>query len=193
MILIHFVLLHKELCYVHKYVIVIHYYLQDANIWCHYYKEKGPIPWPCCDLRGCARLAKMDAGHWWLPKAISNQEGKTKGTKKISWLRPSQTLRPTYRLWWHDGKTWMSYMLYTTSSKTNIDYFIINHCSDPCLQNVHNIFFLRNRWIAFFIKPKPGKILIYDSLDWETKRYEEFLKIIQLWVNFLLYFHACHV
>ena len=141
MILIHFVLRHKELCYVHKYVIVIHYYLQDANIWCHYYKEKGPIPWPCCDLRGCARLARMDAGHWWLPKAISIQEEKNKRHEKNFMMRPSQTLRPTYRLWWHDGKTWMSYMLHTTSSKSNIDHFIIIHCSDPCLQNIHNICF----------------------------------------------------
>ena len=29
-----------------------------------------------------------------------------------------------------------------TSSKSNIDHFIINYCSDPCLQNIHNIFFL---------------------------------------------------
>ena len=32
MILIYFILRYKELCYMHKYVIVIHYYLQDANI-----------------------------------------------------------------------------------------------------------------------------------------------------------------
>ena len=99
--------------------------------------------------------------------------------------RPSQRLRPTYRLWWHDGKTWMSYLRHTTSSKSNINHFIINHCSDPHLQNVHNIFFLRNHWIAFLIQRKLEKILILDSLDWSTQTYQEFLNILQLWVNFL--------
>jgi len=113
---------------------------------------------------------------------------KNKRHEKNFITRPSQTLWSTYRLWWHDGKTWMSYMLHTTSSKSNIDHFIINHCSDPHLQNVHNIFFLRNHWIAFLIQPKLEKNLVFDSLDWSTKRYEEFLKIIQLWVNFLLSF-----
>ena len=127
MILIHFILRHKELCYMHKYVIGIHYILHDANIWCYYFKEKGLILWPCSDLRSCARLA--------------NQEGKTKGTKKNFMKRPSQRLWPTYLLWWHDGKRWMSYLRHTTSSKSNINHFIINHCSDPCLQIVHNIFF----------------------------------------------------
>ena len=84
----------------------------------------------------------------------------------------------------HDGKTWMSYLRHTTSSKSNVNHFIINHCSDPCLQNVHNIFF-RNHWIAFHIQPKLWRILVLDSLDWSTKRYQEFLDILQLWVNFL--------
>ena len=119
-----------------SYIIIYRMQTYDAII-----IKKGPIPWPCCDLRGCARLAKMDAGHWWLPNAISNQEGKKERHKKNFMTRPSQMLRPTYRLWWHDGKTWMSYMLHTTSSKSNIDHFIINYCSDPRLQNVHNIFF----------------------------------------------------
>ena len=66
---------------------------------------------------------------------------KNKRHEKNFMTRPSQTLWPTYRLWWHDGKRWMSYLRHTTSSKSNINHFIINHCSDPCLQIVHNIFF----------------------------------------------------
>ena len=49
------------------------------------------------------------------------------------------------------------------------------------------IFFLfrRNHWIAFKLKPKLGKVIVYDSLDWDTNRYQEFIDLIQLWVNFL--------
>ena len=82
----------------------------------------------------------------WMPdtddylKPFTTKKEKEKAWKKFM-TRPSKMLQPTIRLWWHDGKKWMSYMLHTISSKSNIEHFIINHCSDPCLQNVHNIFF----------------------------------------------------
>ena len=29
-----------------------------------------------------------------------------------------------------------------------------------------------------------GKVVVHDSLDWETDAYQEFIDLIQLWVNF---------
>ena len=113
------------------------------------------------------------------------QRRQNKRNEKDFIKRPSQMLRPTYRLWCPDGNTWMSYLRHTTSSKSNINHFIINHCSDPCLQNIRNIFLFRNHWIAFQLQPKLGRILVLDSLDLSTKRYQEFIDILQLWVNFL--------
>ena len=58
--------------------------------------------------------------------------------------RPWRGLRPTFRLWWNDGKTWISYTRHTASSKSNTNY-LINHCFDPCLQIIHNIFFVSQK------------------------------------------------
>ena len=45
--------------------------------------------------------------------------------------------------------------------------------------------FYRGHWIAFQIMPKRGKVVVHDSCDWETDKYQEFIDLIQLWVNFL--------
>ena len=44
------------------------------------------------------------------------------------------------------------------------------------------IFFLfcRGHWIAFELKPKLGRFIEYDSLDWNIDGYQEFIDLIQL-------------
>ena len=81
----------------------------------------------------------------------------------------------------------MSYLRHTTSSKSNTNY-LINHYSDiHAYKSYINFFFLfcRGHWIAFQIMPKRGRVVVHDSLDWRTDAYQEFIDLIQLWVNFL--------
>ena len=33
--------------------------------------------------------------------------------------------------------------------------------------------------------PKRERVVVHDSLDWQTDAYQEFIDLIQLWVNFL--------
>ena len=40
--------------------------------------------------------------------------------------------------------------------------------------------FYRGHWIAFQIMPKRGKVVVHDSCDWETDKYQEFIDLIQL-------------
>ena len=40
--------------------------------------------------------------------------------------------------------------------------------------------FYRGHWIAFQIMPMRGKVVVHDSLDWETDAYQEFIDLIQL-------------
>ena len=137
MILIHFIIRHKVLYYMHKYVIVIHYILQDANIWWYYFKKEGPISWPTaiCEAKHASpKWMNDDEDHL---KSFETKKAKQKERKRFH--QETFTNVAAY-IWWYDGKTWMSYLRHTTSSKSNVNHFIINHCSDPCLQNVHNIF-----------------------------------------------------
>ena len=40
--------------------------------------------------------------------------------------------------------------------------------------------FYRGHGIAFELKPKLGKVIVYDSLDKKTDRHQEFIDLIQL-------------
>ena len=109
--------------------------------------------------------------------------------------RPSQMLRPTYRLWCPDGNTWMPYLRHTTFSKSNINHFIINHCSDPCLQNIH-IFFLQKSLDCFpytiktrknsciglhrFVNPEIPIILNYSTIVSEFLIFPMHIMLISL-------------
>ena len=84
----------------------------------------------------------------YLNKVIWNKEGKTKGTKKISSrdLHKCCGLHIAYDV--PMGRHGC-HICVIPSSKSNINQFIINHCSDPCLQNVRNIFFIQKSLDCF--------------------------------------------